>query len=63
MCVVNKQFKLLEFLIPFNSGIVSNAADVIWMSVVRGMIGVGGVCEMYMCLARGDIRGEGGVNR
>ena len=63
MCVVNKQFELLEFLIPFNSGIVYNAADVIWMSVVRGMIGVGGVCEMYMCSARGDVRGEGGVSR
>ena len=26
------------------SGIVSSAADVLWMSVVRGMRGVGGVC-------------------
>ena len=26
------------------SGNVSSAADVVWMSVVRGMIGVGGVC-------------------
>ena len=34
------------------SGIVSSAADVLWMSVVRGMRGVGGVCEMCMCLAR-----------
>ena len=34
------------------SGIVSGAADVIWMSVVRGMRGVGEVCEMCMCLAR-----------
>ena len=25
-------------------GIVSSAADVLWMSVVRGMRGVGGVC-------------------
>ena len=25
-------------------GIVSSGADVIWMSVVRGMRGVGGVC-------------------
>ena len=33
---------------------VSCAADVIWMSVVRGMRGVGGVCEMCMCLARGE---------
>ena len=28
------------------SGIVSGAADVPWMSVVYGRIGVGGVCEM-----------------
>ena len=34
------------------SGIMSGAADVIWMSVVRGMRGVGKVCEMCMCLAR-----------
>ena len=34
------------------SGIVSSAADMLWMSVVRGMRGVGGVCEMCMCLAR-----------
>ena len=34
------------------SGIVSSAAYVLWMSVVRGMRGVGGVCEMCMCLAR-----------
>ena len=26
------------------SSIVSSAADVLWMSVVRGMRGVGGVC-------------------
>ena len=26
------------------SGIVSSAADVLWMSVLRGMRGVGGVC-------------------
>ena len=31
------------------SGIVSSAADVLWMS---GMRGVGGVCEMCMCLVR-----------
>ena len=42
------------------SGIVSNAADVLWMSVVRGMRGVGGVCEMCMCLARVGVDGEGG---
>ena len=42
------------------SSIVSSAADVLWMSVVRGMRGVGGVCEMCMCLARGGVGGEGG---
>ena len=42
------------------SGIVSSAADVLWMSVVRGMGGVGGHCEMCMCLARGGVGGEGG---
>ena len=42
------------------SGIVSSAADVLWMSVVRGMRRVGGVCEMCMCLARGGVGGEGG---
>ena len=31
------------------SGIVSSAADVLWMSVLRGIREVGGVCEM--CLA------------
>ena len=36
------------------SGIVSSAADVLWMK------GVGGVCEMCMCLARGGVGGEGG---
>ena len=41
------------------SDIVSNAADVLWMSVVRGMRGVGGVYEMCMCLARGGVGGEG----
>ena len=40
------------------SGIVSSAADVLWMSVVHGMRGVGGVCEMFMCLARGGVDGE-----
>ena len=38
------------------SGIVSSAADVLWTNVVRGMRGVGGVCEM--CLARGGVGGE-----
>ena len=43
------------------SGIVSSAADVLWVSVVRGMRGIGGVCEMCMGLAmgrRGCRRGE-----
>ena len=31
------------------SGVVSSAADVLWMSVVREMRGVNGVCEMCMC--------------
>ena len=30
------------------------------MSVVRGKRGVGGVCEMCMCLARGGTGGEEG---
>ena len=42
-----------------SSGIVSIAADVLWMSVVREMRGVGGVCEMCMCLARGGVGGDG----
>ena len=29
------------------------------MSVVHEMRGVGGVCEMCMCLARGGVGGEG----
>ena len=37
------------------SGIVSCTADVLWMSVVRGMRGVCEVCEMCMCLARGGV--------
>ena len=41
------------------SGIVSSAADVLWMSMVRGMRGVAGVCEMFMCLALGGVGGEG----
>ena len=40
------------------SGIVSSAADVQGMSVVRSMTGVGGVCEMCMCLARCGVGGE-----
>ena len=34
-----------------DSGIVSSTADVLGMSVVCGMKGVGGVCEICMCLA------------
>ena len=40
------------------SGIVSSAADVLWMSVVRGMRSVGRVCEICMYLARGGVGGE-----
>ena len=42
------------------SGVVSCAADVLWMSEVRGMRGIGGVCEMCMCLARGGVGRERG---
>ena len=43
------------------SGIVSSAANVLCMSVVRRMRGVGEVCEMCMCLARvGVYRGVNG---
>ena len=35
------------------SGIVSSVAD------VRGMRGVGGICDMCMCLARGSVGAEG----
>ena len=41
------------------SGIVSSAADMLWMSVVHGIRGVGGVCEMCICLAQGGVGGEG----
>ena len=34
------------------SGNVPSEADVMWMSVVSAMRGVGGVCEMCICLAR-----------
>ena len=40
------------------SGIVSSTADVLRINVVRGMRGVGGVCEICMCLARGGVGGE-----
>ena len=39
------------------SGVLSSAGDVLEMSVVRG---VGGVCDMCMCLARGRVGGVGG---
>ena len=42
------------------SGIMSNAADLLGMRVVCGMRGVGGVCEMCICLARGGVGREGG---
>ena len=34
---------------------VSSTGEVLKMSVVRGMRGVGEVCEMYMRLARGSV--------
>ena len=40
-------------------GIVSIAVDVQWITVVRGMRGVGGECEMCMCLARSGVAGKG----
>ena len=39
------------------SGVLSSTGDVLEMSVVRG---VGGVCDMCMCLAQGGVGGEGG---
>ena len=41
------------------SGIVSSAADVLGMSVVRGVRGVGGLCEMCICLVWGGVSDEG----
>ena len=41
------------------SGIVSSAADVLGMSVVRGVRGVGGVCDMCMCLALAALEERG----
>ena len=38
------------------SGVLSSTGDVLELSVVRG---VGGVCDMCMCLARGGVGGEG----
>ena len=40
-----------------DSGVLSSTGDVLEMSVARG---VGGVCDMCMCLARGGVGGEGG---
>ena len=37
------------------SGVLSSVGDVLEMSVVRG---VGGVCDMCMCLARGGVGWE-----
>ena len=37
------------------SYVVSSAADVLGMSVLRRMRGDSGVCAMYMCLARGGV--------
>ena len=39
------------------SGVLSGEGDVLEMSVVRG---VGRVCDMCMCLARGGVGGVGG---
>ena len=39
------------------SGVLASACDVLEMSVVRG---VGGVCDMCMCLARGGVGDVGG---
>ena len=39
------------------SCVLSITGDVLEMNVVRG---VGGVCDMCMCLARGGVSGEGG---
>ena len=39
------------------SGILCSSSDVLEMSVVRG---VGGVCDMFMCLARGGVGRERG---
>ena len=42
-----------------SSGIVSGAADVLGMSVLREMRRVGAVCGICMCLTWGGIGGEG----
>ena len=38
------------------SGVLSSTGDVLEMTVVRG---VGGVCDMCMCLSRSGVGGEG----
>ena len=43
------------------SGSVSSAANVLYLNMVRGMRGFGGVCAMCMCLARIGVEGEGVV--
>ena len=35
------------------SGIVTSAANVLWMSVVSVMKGIGGVCEICVCVSLG----------
>ena len=40
------------------SAIVSSADVMLDMSVVRWVRGVGGVCEMFMCLVRRGERGR-----
>ena len=40
------------------SGFVSTTDEVLEMSVVHGVRGVGVECEMCMCLARGGAGGE-----
>ena len=41
------------------SGVVSSADDVLDISVVCGVRGVGGVCEICMCLDWDGVRGVG----
>ena len=41
------------------SSIVSSVTDVLWLSLVRVMRGVSGVCETCMCLARSGVGGKG----
>ena len=38
------------------SGVMSSAGNVLEMSLVRGEKGVGGVCKMCVCLARGGVK-------